>query len=95
MKKWIAEDWEFEITITKGIAEHCRMGFETGDKFRCKYECPTRFCPKTIPILHTLCEIARCGGDYKLRGSKSSHEIDFSCVDSCIEFHLVANHLEV
>ena len=29
MKKWIVEDWEFEITVTK--ASPCRMGFEVGD----------------------------------------------------------------
>lgn len=49
MKKWITEDWEFDIIVTKGKAENCRMGFEAGDKFLCKYECPAGFCPKTIP----------------------------------------------
>lgn len=49
MKKWITEDWEFDIIATKGKAENCRMGFEAGDKFLCKYECPAGFCPKTIP----------------------------------------------
>lgn len=95
MKKWIIEDWEFEIVVTRGDVDHCRMGFEIGDKFSCKYECPTGFCPKTMPVLHTLCEIARCGGDYKLRGSKLSHEVDFPCADHSIEFHLVAKHMAV
>ena len=95
MKKWVTEDWAFEITVTRGKAAQCRMGFETGDKFRCNYECPTGFCPKTMPVLHTLCEIARCGGDYKLCGSKSSHEIDFSCADNCIRFHLAAKRLDI
>ena len=93
MKKWIVEDWEFEITVTRGKAEHCRMGFEEGDKFICQYECPTEFCPKTMALLYTLCEIARCGGDYKLRGSKSSNEIDFFCADHCVGFHLIAKHI--
>jgi uncharacterized repeat protein (TIGR04076 family) len=95
MKKSITEDWEFEIVVKKGTAAQCRMGYETGDKFSCKYECPSGFCPKTMPILHTLCEIARCGGDYKLRGSNLSHEIDFPCVDGCVEFHLLAKHIEI
>lgn len=93
MKKWVVEDWEFEITVIK--AEQCRMGFEVSDRFTCKYECPSGFCPKTMPILYTLCEISRCGGDYKLRGSKLSNEIDFQCADGCIEFHLVAKHLNI
>ena len=68
MKKWLAEDWEFEITVIKGQAKACRMGLEAGDRFVCQYECPAGFCPKTMPVLHTLCEIMRCGGDYRLRG---------------------------
>lgn len=93
MKKIIIEDWEFEIVVTK-THYPCRMGFEIGDKFYCKYECPPGFCPKTMSTLHTLCEIARCGGDYKLKGSKSSNEVDFICADSCIEFHIIAKHLD-
>lgn len=89
------EDWTFEITVIRGKAAQCRMGFEAGGKFYCSYECPAGFCPKTMPVLHTLCEIARCGGDYQLCGSKCSHEIDFSCADSCIGFHLVAKHLDI
>lgn len=88
MKKWLTEDWEFTITVIS--AKPCRMGFEVGDTFTCKYECPAGFCPKSMQTLHTLCEIARCGGDYRLRGSRSSREIDFPCADGCIEFHLVA-----
>jgi len=94
VKKTILEDWEFEIVVTK-VNFPCRMGFEVGDRFSCKYECPTGFCPKSMPVLHTLCEIARCGGDYKLRGSKKSNEIDFVCADSCIEFRLTAQQLEI
>jgi len=93
MNKTIKEDWEFEIVVTKGFAEQCRMGFEIGDTFSCKYECPTGFCPKTMPTLHTLCEIARCGGDYRLRGSKISNEVGFSCADGCVEFHMIAKQL--
>ncbi|MEN6472047.1 MAG: TIGR04076 family protein [Clostridiaceae bacterium] len=93
-KKWLEEDWEFEITVINGEAEQCRMGLEKGDKFYCKYECPSGFCPKTMALLHTYCEIARCRGDYRLRGSKASNEIDFPCADNCIEFHLVAKHID-
>lgn len=94
MKKTYLEDWEFEITVKNGVAERCRMGFETGDKFVCRYECPTGFCPKTMQVLYTWCEVIRCGGDFKLRNSQSSTETDFICADGEIEFHLVAKHLD-
>lgn len=93
MRKWIIEDWEFKIVVTKGKAEECRMGFEAGDEFSCTYECPTGFCPKTMPVLHTLCEIARCGGNYRFCGSKLSYEIDFPCADNSVEFHLIAKRV--
>lgn len=92
MNKTIVEDWEFEITVIKdGL---CRMGFEKGDIFMCKYECPTGFCPKTMAVLHSLCEAARSGGDYTLLGGKSKNEIDFSCADGIIKFHLVSKHID-
>ncbi len=94
MKKWIDEEWEFHITAIKGEAPHCRMGIEKGDTFYCTYSCPAGFCPKTMPVLHTLCEIVRCGGNYKLRGSKSEHEITFPCADGCIEFKLTAKQID-
>ena len=93
MKKWIVEDWEFTINVKEGEAKNCRLGFETGDVFACQYEVPSGFCPKTMATLHTLCEIVRCGGNYKLRGSESEYEIDFPCADGYICFHLVAKQL--
>ena len=94
MRKWIAEDWEFTITVSSGKPENCRLGFETGDVFRCQYETPTVFCSKTMPVLFTLCEIIRYGGNYTSRGSKEKYEIDFPCADGCIAFHLEAKHIE-
>ncbi len=91
MNKQIVEDWEFEITVIK--EKPCRMGFELGDKFHCKYECPTGFCPKTMSALHTLCEVARSGGDYILLGGNSKNEIEFSCADGVIQFHLLASKI--
>ena len=91
MKKIIIEDWEFFITVLH--QDTCRMGFESGDTFYCKYECPTGFCPKTMAILHSLCEVARSGGDYTLLGGKSKHEIEFCCADGVIKFLLSANNI--
>lgn len=93
MQKWIVEDWEFIITVSSGKAEHCRLGFEEGDSFQCRYEVPAGFCPKTMPVLYTLCEIVRCGGNYISRGSDKEYEIDFPCTDGAITFHLTAKHL--
>ena len=93
MKKQIVEEWEFAITVKEGEVKHCRLGFETGDVFTCQYEVPSGFCPKTMATLHTLCEIVRCGGNYRLRGSENEYEIDFPCTDGCVCFHLVAKQI--
>lgn len=92
MKRSIVEDWEFTITVIE--QNPCRLGLESGDVFQCRYECPAGFCPKTMSVLHSLCEAARAGGDYRLLGGKSRHEIEFSCADGVIRFLLSAKHLE-
>ena len=33
MKKWVVEDWGFELIAIEGKASHCRLGLEKGDKF--------------------------------------------------------------
>jgi hypothetical protein len=48
-----------------------------------------------MSTLHTLCDVARSGGDYILLGGKSKNEIDFSCADGVIKFKLVAKHIAV
>ena len=44
MKKWVVEDWEFELTAIEGKAAHCRLGLEKGDIFTFAYECPAGMC---------------------------------------------------
>ena len=90
MKKWVTEDWEFEIVIAHGKAGHCRLGLEAGDKFTFQYGTPAGFCPKTMSLLYTWCEVIRCGGDFALRGSKGKYAMDFACADGCIHYHLTA-----
>lgn len=90
MQKWYAEDWEFEITVLEGTANHCRLGIEKGDKFVFRYETPANFCPRTMLELYTWCEIIRCGGDFTLRGSKEEYEMTFWCPCRCIHFKLRA-----
>ena len=90
MKKWIVEDWEFELNATDGKAGHCRLGIEKGDKFVFQYACPAGFCSKAMSQVYTWCEVIRCGGDFTYRGCKEKYEMDMSCPDHCIEFHLKA-----
>jgi uncharacterized repeat protein (TIGR04076 family) len=90
MKKWMAEDWEFELVVTCGIARNCRLGLETGDKFIFQYECPAGICPRVMTELHTWCEIIRNEGNFIPRGCKEKYEMDLSCPCQCIHFHLTA-----
>lgn len=43
-----------------------------------------------MPILYSLCEIVRCGGNYNLRGSEKPYEIEFLCPDGFVKFNLIA-----
>ena len=92
MNKWIAEDWEFELTVIEGEARHCRSGLEKGDKFVFQYECPAGLCPRIMVELFTWCEVIRCGGDFTHRGrDNEKFAMDISCPLKGIKFHLRAN----
>jgi len=90
MKKWIVEDWEFELTVINGEAKNCRLGLEKGDKFIFQYECPANLCPRVMTELFTWCEVIRCGGDFTHRGNTEKYEMNIKCPCQCIEFHLLA-----
>ena len=75
MRKWCVEDWEFELTVVKGKAAHCRLGLETGDKFVFSYECPAGICPRVMMEMYTWCEVIRCGGDFTYRGEKEVRNV--------------------
>lgn len=53
MKKWMAEDWQFELTVTEGKAEHCRLGIEKGNRSFFSYECPAGICPRVMMEVFT------------------------------------------
>jgi len=93
MRPWIEEDWEFTLTVINGAAEHCRIGLEKGDAFTFMYATPGDFCPKTMHLVYTLCEVIRCGGDFTHRGSADPYSIDFSCADGALQFRLTARRL--
>lgn len=90
MKKHIAEDWAFEITVVDGTAENCRIGLETGDRFSFEYATPADFCPRAMADLYTWCEVIRCGGDFTARGSKEPYAMEIMCPCGCIRLRLTA-----
>ena len=91
MKKWMAEDWEFELTAIEGKARHCRLGLEEGDKFVFQYECPAGICPRVMTELFTWCEIIRNGGDWTYRGCEEKYKMNnISCPCGCVKFNLTA-----
>jgi len=90
MKRWIVEDWLFELTATEGKADHCRLGIEKGDRFVFSYACPEGMCPRLMMELFTWCEVIRCGGDFTYRGMKDKYEMDLPCPCHSISFHLKA-----
>jgi len=90
MRKWIVEDWTFEVTVTQGEAQNCRLGLETGDRFIFQYETPASFCPRAMIELFTWCEVIRCGGNFTHRGCPEPYEMDLPCPCHCIQLHLKA-----
>lgn len=89
MRKWVVEDWEFELIAAEGSAEQCRAGIEKGDKFIFSYECPEGMCPRVMTQLYTWCEIIRCCGDFTYRGN-NKYERPIICPCGCIRFTLKA-----
>jgi len=90
MKKWLTENWEFELIVTEGKAGHCRLGLEKGDKFVFQYACPAGMCPKTMIQVYKWCFGEEVSGDFAHRECKEKHKMDISCPDHCIKFHLKA-----
>ncbi|NLG24525.1 MAG: TIGR04076 family protein [Clostridiales bacterium] len=93
MKKWLMEDWNFTVTVLAVGPDgdpvgRCRMGFEPGDRFTCRYDCPAGFCPKSMFKLHALCDAMRAGGDMRLLGGEARGSIRFSCADGPVTFLL-------
>lgn len=90
MKKWVVEDWQFELTALEGKAENCRLGIETGDKFVFSYGCPEGICPRVMNDLFTWCEVIRCGGDFTHRGEKEKYKMLITCPCQSVLFELKA-----
>ncbi len=94
MKRFIAEDVAFTLTVvggkTNGGALDCRNGHEIGDQYVCEYGCPADFCQKCMCKAFPLMEAVRAGGDLRLLGGDSRDAITFCCPDGVVMFRLEA-----
>lgn len=90
MKKWLVEDWAFEVTVLSGEAHSCRLGMEAGDAFRFEYGCPEGFCPRAMIEIFTWCEVVRCGGDFTHRGCREKYAMEMMCPCNCLKLRLNA-----
>ena len=64
MKKWFAEEYEWEIEVTGFLRgdhteRYCRNGEEIGDKYTCTYGCPVNeqgqgICSKTMMMMFPM-----------------------------------------
>lgn len=91
MKKWYAEEYEFQIEVTgflrgNSTERFCRNGEEIGDRYTCTYGCPVNgqgegICSKTMTILFPIMEAVRSGGDLQNIGGSGPYTKDIVCPD--------------
>ena len=103
MKKWLDEEYEFEVEVTGYLRGDktegfCRNGEEIGDKYSCTYGCPVNqdgygICSKTMMLLYPLMEVVRSGGDLRNVGGSETYVKDIVCPDGCVMFRLKARKL--
>ena len=100
MKKWHAEEYEWEIEVIGFLRGHqtenyCRNGEEIGDKFSCTYGCPVNkdghgICSKTMMVMFPVMEALRSGGDLSKIGGSDKYSKDIVCPDGCVMFRMTA-----
>ena len=100
MKKWFAEDYEFEVKVTGFLRGdktegYCRNGEEIGDTYKCGYGCPVNsqgqgICSKTMLLLFPIMDAVRSGGDLQNIGGDGKFSKDIVCPDGCVIFRLSA-----
>ena len=103
MKKWVEEEYEFQIDVTgflrgEDTVGYCRNGEEVGDRYTCTYGCPVNqdgqgICSKTMLLLFPLMEVIRSGGDLTNVGGSGRYTKDLVCPDGCVLFRLTAKPL--
>ncbi len=103
MKKWYAEEYEFQIEVTgflrgNSTERYCRNGEEIGDRYTCTYGCPVNeqgegICSKTMMLLFPIMEAVRSGGDLRNIGGNDPYTKEVVCPDGCVMFRLIAKKL--
>ena len=86
MRKWLDEEFEFEIEVMGYLRGNqaegfCRNGEEIGDRYTCTYGCPVNsdgygICSKTMMMLYPIMEAVRSGGDLRKIGGTDEYEKD-------------------
>ena len=100
MKKWLDEEYEFEIQVTgffqgSNTEHYCRNGEEIGDTYTCTYGCPVNsegqgICSKVMMTLYPIMEAVRSGGDLENIGGDSRYSKEIVCPDGCVYFRVTA-----
>ena len=100
MKKWYAEDYEWEIEVTGFLRgdhteRYCRNGEEIGDKYTCTYGCPVNadgqgICSKVMMQMFPIMEAVRSGGDLRNIGGDGEYSKTIVCPDGCVIFRMTA-----
>ena len=103
MKKWYAEEYEFEIEVIGFLhgnrtERYCRNGEEIGDKYTCTYGCPVNedgqgICSKVMMVMFPIMEAVRSGGDLENIGGDGKLSKVVVCPDGCVMFRLTARKL--
>ncbi len=103
MKKWYAEEYEWEIEVVGFLRgnkteNYCRNGEEIGDKYRCTYGCPVNndgygICSKVMMIMFPVMESVRSGGDLSKIGGNDKYIKEIVCPDGCVVFKMTAKEL--
>jgi len=103
MKKWYAEEYEWEIEVVGFLRgnqteNYCRNGEEIGDKYRCTYGCPVNndgygICSKVMMIMFPVMESVRSGGDLSKIGGNDKYTKEIVCPDGCVVFKMTAKEL--
>jgi uncharacterized repeat protein (TIGR04076 family) len=103
MKKWYAEEYEWEIEVVSFLRgnqteNYCRNGEEIGDKYTCTYGCPVNreghgICSKVMTIMFPIMESVRSGGDLSKIGGIDKYTKEIVCPDGCVVFKMSAKEL--
>lgn len=100
MKKWYAEEYEWEIKVIGFLRgdhteRYCRNGEEIGDMYTCTYGCPVNadgqgICSKVMMMMFPIMEAVRSGGDLMNIGGGSRYSKDIVCPDGNVIFRMTA-----